>query len=63
MFKKKATTNKSVNRVEPKIDSNKPNAQPEVKVSVRTIKKKKKKKSNWFNWFVPLLLISIIPTT
>jgi len=59
MFKKKATTNKSVNRVEPKIDSNKPNAQPEVKVSVRTIKKKKKKKSNWFNWFVPLLLISI----
>lgn len=61
MFKKRVKDQQPTNRVEPEIDSKQSNVQPEIKVKVHTPKKqpKPKKKSNWFNWFVPLLLISI----
>ncbi len=61
MFKKNTKEHLSTDRVEPEIDSTQSLDQPEVKVRVHTPSKKLKteKKSNWFNWFVPLLLISI----
>ena len=61
MFKKRVKDHQPSTRVEPEIDSEKPSNQPEIKVRVSTSNKKPKakKKSNWFNWFVPLLLISI----
>ena len=61
MFKKSIKEPLSTNRIDPEIDSKQSLDQPEVKVRVHTpnIKVKTEKKSNWFNWFVPLLLISI----
>ena len=61
MFKRKGKESKAAQRVEPAIDSTNTTHHPEVKVKVHTPKSKKKikKKSNWFNWFVPLLLISV----
>jgi len=70
MFKKKPKHNKTAQRLDPEIDSNESSyhknksahpAHPEVTFKVHEPKqvKKPKKKSNWFNWFIPLLLISI----
>ncbi len=61
MFKKNTKEHLLTDRVEPEVGSTQSLDQPEVKVRVHTPSKKLKteKKSNWFNWFVPLLLISI----
>ncbi len=66
MFKRKSNTNASSNnstqRLEPQIDKIEATRQPQITVNAHTTKpvvKTKKKKSNWFNWFVPILLISI----
>ncbi|MGK0271654.1 MAG: tetratricopeptide (TPR) repeat protein [Cocleimonas sp.] len=60
MFKKRIKETQDVTRVDPEIDSNQTFNQHEIKVKVHAPRKLKQKKgSNWFNWFVPLLLISI----
>jgi len=61
MFKKNTKEYLPTDRVEPEIDSAQSFNRPEIKVNPHMSKNKikPKKKSNWFNWFVPLLLISI----
>ncbi len=61
MFKKTIKDPQAARRVEPEIDSKQSSYQPKVTVKVHEPKKltKTKQKSNWFNWFAPLLLISI----
>ena len=61
MFNKKIKDPQTAIRVEPEIDSKQSSDQVKVTVKVHEPQtlKKTKKKSNWFNWFVPLLLISI----
>jgi len=61
MFKKSTKEPQVASRVEPEIDSKPSFVEPEITVKFREPNKKikSKKKSNWFNWFVPLLLISI----